>query len=48
MKYCLTIFEFGIKEEHKTCKGFNDSKRLLYRSQNFNMIEGRKNINYVT
>ena len=29
---CLTINEFGIIEEHKTFKGFNDSKRLSDRS----------------
>ena len=26
-----------------TFKGFNDSKRLLGRSQYFNMLEGKKN-----
>ena len=30
--YCLTIDEFGIVQEHKTLKGFNDSKRSLNRS----------------
>ena len=29
-------------ERLKAFKGFNDSKRLLDRSQNFNMLEGRK------
>ena len=33
IKYCLTIDENGIIQEHKTFKGFNDSKRLLDRSQ---------------
>ena len=42
IKYCLTIDEFGIIQEHKTFKGFNDSKRLLDRSQYFKMIEGKK------
>ena len=28
IKYCLTIDDYGIKKEHKTFKGFNDSKRL--------------------
>ena len=28
IKYCLTIDMFGIVQEHKTFKGFNDSKRL--------------------
>ena len=41
-KYCLTIKEFGIIEEHMTFKGFSDSKRLLDRSQYFNMLEGEK------
>ena len=42
LKYCLTIDEFGIVQEHQTFKGFNNSKRLLYRSQNFKMIEGKQ------
>ena len=42
IKYCLTIDEYGIIQEHKTFKGFNDSKRLLDRSQYFKMIEGEK------
>ena len=42
IKYCLTIDEYGITKEHKTFKGFNDSKRLLDRSQYFKMIEGKK------
>ena len=28
-KYCLTINDYGIIQEHKTFKGFTDSKRLL-------------------
>ena len=43
-KYCLTIDEYGIIQEHKTVKGFNDSKRLLDRSQYFEMIEGEKKL----
>ena len=43
IKYCLTIDEFGSVHEHKTFKVFNDSKRLLDRSQNFKMVEGKKN-----
>ena len=31
-----------VMEKHKTFKGFNDSKRLLNRSQYFNMIEVKK------
>ena len=42
IKDVLTINEFGILQEHKTFKGFNDSKRLLDRSQYFKMIEGEK------
>ena len=42
IKYVLTVNEFGIVQEHKTFKGFNDSKRLLNRSQYFKMIEGLK------
>ena len=29
IKYCLTINEFGVIEEHKTFKGFGDVNRLL-------------------
>ena len=32
IKYCLTIDKYGIIQEHKFFKGFNDSKRLLDRS----------------
>ena len=42
IKYCLTIDDYGIIQEHKTLKRFNDSKRLLDRSQYFKMIEGEK------
>ena len=42
IKYCLTIDDYGIIQEHKTFKGFNESKRLLDRSQYFKMIEGEK------
>ena len=42
IKYCLTIDEYGIIKEHKTFKGFNDSKRLLDRSQYFKMTQGEK------
>ena len=41
IKYCSTIDDYGIIQEHKTFKGFNDSKRLLDRSQYFEMIEGK-------
>ena len=42
IKYCLTIDVYGIIQEHKICKSFIDRKRLLDRSQYFNMIEGKK------
>ena len=40
IKHCLTIDKFGIVQEHKTFKGFNDSKRFLDRPQYFETIEG--------
>ena len=42
VKYCLTIDNYGVIQEHKTFKGFNDSKRLLDQSQYFKMIKGKK------
>ena len=42
IKYCLTIDDYGIIQEHKTFKGFNDSNRLLDRSQYFKTKEGKK------
>ena len=42
INYCLTIDDYGIIQEQKTFKGFNDSKRLLDRSQYFKMKEGKK------
>ena len=42
IKYCLTINEFVVIQQHMTFKGFNDSKRLLDRSQFFDMLEGKK------
>ena len=42
IKYSLTIDNYGIVQEHKILKGFNDSNRLLDRSQFFKMIEGKK------
>ena len=42
IKYCLTIIELGFIEQHMTFKGFNDSKRLLDRSQYFDMLDGKK------
>ena len=42
IKCCLTINELDVIEQHMTFKGFNDSKRLLDRSQCFNMLKGKK------
>ena len=42
INYCLINNELGIIEQHMTFKSFNDSKRLLDRSQYFNMLEGKK------
>ena len=42
IKYVSTINEFRILQEHKTFKGFNDSKWLLDQSQNFIMLGGKK------
>ena len=40
IKHSLIIDDYGIIQEHKTFKEFNDSKRFLDRSQYFRMIEG--------
>ena len=42
IKYCLTIDDYGIIQEHKTFEGFDDSRWLLDRSQYFKMIDGKK------
>ena len=42
IKYVLTIDDFGIIQQHMTFKRFNDSKRLLDRSQYFDMLDGKK------
>ena len=42
MKNCLTIDKYEFIQEHKTFKGFIDSKRLLDRSQYFKTIEVEK------
>ena len=42
IKYVLTIDHYGIIQQHMTFKGFNDSKRLLDRSQYFDMLDGKK------
>ena len=48
VKYVLTIDDYGIIQQHMTFNGFNDSKRLLDRSQYFDMLDGKKNNSYVT
>ena len=48
IKHRLTIDIYGNIQEHRTITVFIDRERLLDRSQNFNMIEGKKNISYVT
>ena len=47
LKQCLTIDKCGVIQEHKTFEEFNDSKRLLDRSQSFDMLKGKKDISYV-
>ena len=42
IKHCLTTDKFGILHEHKLFTVFNDSKRLLGRSQFFKMIASKK------
>ena len=46
IKYVLTFNEFGILQEHKTFKGFKDSKRLLDRSQYFKKKEKKYQLCY--
>ena len=48
VKFCSTLDKLGIVQEHKTFKGFNDSKKLLDRSQYFKKIEAKKGICIVT
>ena len=43
IKYCITKNKFGTIQEHKTFEGFDDSERTLDGSQNFKLIEGKKN-----
>ena len=42
IKHVLIIDDFGIVQQHLTFKGFNDSKRLLDRTQFFDMLKGKK------
>ena len=41
-KYCLTINKFGVKQEHKTFKGFTNVSDNLDRKEYFNMANGGK------
>ena len=42
IKYVLNIDDFGIFQQHMTFEGFNDSKRLIDRSQYFDILDGEK------
>ena len=42
IKYVLTIDDYGIIQQYMIFKGFDDSKRLLDRSQYFDMSKGEK------
>ena len=42
IKFCETIYNFGVIEEQKAFEGFNDSKRPLDRSQFNNMTGGKQ------
>ena len=42
IKYILIIDYYGIIQQHMIFKGFNDSKRLIDRSQFFDMLKGKK------
>ena len=42
MNICFTIDKSGVFQLHMTFKRFNDSKRLLDRSQYFKILEGEK------
>ena len=42
IKYVLTIDDYRIIQQHMTFKEFIDSKRVLDRSQYFNMLQGKK------
>ena len=42
IKYCVTVDKFGIIQQHKTFRGFNDSIRLTGSSQYYETIEVEK------
>ena len=42
IKYCLTINKYGVIDEHKTFKGFNNVSDNLDRKEYFKMFEGDK------
>ena len=41
-KYYSIFNKFGIIQQHSTFKGFSDGKRLVNRSQYFDMLKGEK------
>ena len=42
IKYCLTVNEYGVIDEHKTFKGFTNVSGNLDRKEYFKMFEGDK------
>ena len=42
IKYCLTVNEYGVINEHKTSKGFTNVSENLDREEYFKMFEGDK------
>ena len=42
IKFCLTINQFGIIDEHKTFKGFTSVREKLDRKDYFKMADGNK------
>ena len=44
IKYCLTINRFGIIDEHKTFKTFNDVSHNLNRKEDLNMADEGGNL----
>ena len=42
IKYCLTIYKYGVIDEHKTFKGFTNASGTLDRKEYFKMFEGDK------
>ena len=42
IKYCLTINDYGVIDEHKTFKGFSNVSNNFDRKEYFQMFEGDK------